>query len=423
MKRIRPVVAAALAAFAAGCAGTDGDEWQGTVRDSAGVAIVENPAQGMWSADERPAITEALRIGETEGGRAELQFGTIAGLDIDSQGNIHVLDQQASKIRVFGPDGSYLREMGGPGSGPGELSPAAVGLIITPGDTVVVPDPAQARLTRYAPDGEPLGSTPLNMAQGIPMRWDVMPDRRMVSQVRMMPMPGSQPPAGGQPAEMHDWLLLRAPDGTVTDTVLELPAGQTFQFQQGGGARIRIFEPEPIWAIDSEGRIIYGINSDYRLRMHDEQGELQRIVTLPFELRPVTETDQDAFRRFIQEAWANAGVPPAAMDQLLAGLSFGDNYPAFANIIGGPNGTIWVQHVKTAQDVADEGGEFSAQDVGASDFDVFDAEGRFMGVLALPDRFQPLRVSGDRIYGVWRDELDVQHVMVLEFDGGEENES
>ena len=45
--------------------------------------------------------------------------------------------------------------------------------------------------------------------------------------------------------------------------------------------------------------------------------------------------------------------------------------------------------------------------------DVFDAEGRFMGVLALPDRFQPLRVSGDRIYGVWRDELDVQHVMVL----------
>jgi hypothetical protein len=289
-----------------------------------------------------------------------------------------------------------------------------VGLLLSPGDTVLVPDAGQGRITRFAPDGAAAQSTPLNIADGIPMRWDIMPDRRIVSQVRTFPQPGVQQ------ADMHDWLLLRGSDGATRDTLIELPAGQTFQFQQGGGARITLFEPEPIWAIDSQGRIVYGMNSDYRLLVHDDTGELERIVTLPFERRPVTETDQDAFRRAIQEAWAAAGVPPAAMEQLLQGLSFADNYPAFANLIGGPDGTIWVQHVKTAEDVAAEGGEFSAQDVGASDFDVFDAQGRFLGVLALPERFQPLRVSGNRLYGVWRDELDVQHVMVLAFAAGRE---
>jgi hypothetical protein len=35
----------------------------------------------------------------------------------------------------------------------------------------------------------------------------------------------------------------------------------------------------------------------------------------------------------------------------------------------------------------------------------------------MPLRFQPLLVVGSRIYGVLRDELDVQHVVRLRIDG------
>lgn len=410
MSTRRPLLAAGLAALAAACAGDGGNEWQGTVRDSAGIAIVENPTRGMWSADERPTITEVMRIGTTEGA-AEQQFGLIAGIDVDADGHIYVLDQQSQSVRVFGPDGTFLREMGGPGGGPGELGQGVFGLLLTAGDTVLVPDPAQARITRYAPDGTVVESTPLNVANGIPMRWELTPERTLINQVRTFPVP---PQPGQPPSEMRDWLLVRASDGSVRDTIMELPVGQTFQFQQGG-ARIRLFEPEPVWTLATDGRIIFGMNSEYRLNVLDASGQLQRIITFPYERRPVTEADQAAFREAIQEAWQNAGVPPAAMDQLLAGLSFAETYPAFANLIGGPDGTVWVQHVRTAEEVAAAGGEFDAQDVGASDFDVFDPEGRFLGVLGLPDRFQPWRIIGNRIYGVWRDDLDVQHVMVLEY--------
>ncbi len=392
----------------AACGG-DARDWAGTVRDSAGVAIVDNPAAELWTPGTRPTVVEELRIG-TATGAPELQFGQISGIDVDSQGRIFVLDQQASRIRVFGPDGAFIKEMGARGSGPGELSQFALGVFLTAGDTLLVADMGQARTTRWAPDGTPLGSVPIDMAQGIPMRWDITPDRRLVQQARTMPLPGAMD------VEARDFLLVRGSDGAVRDTLLELPAGQTFQFRQGG-ASVKLFESEPVWALDSNGHVVFGINSEYRLLVHDGTGQLTRIIQHPFERRPVTDTDKLAFMRFMREMMSQSGAPPAAVDQVLAGVSFADNYPAFASLLGGPAGTIWVQHVRTAEQVVAAGGEFSAQDVGGSDFDVFDADGRFLGTLALPTKFQPVRVRGDRLYGIWRDDLDVQHVMVLRVDG------
>ena len=411
---------AVFALFAAACAGGDGGaDWNGTMRDSAGVAIVENTAVGMWTDETRPTIQEELKIGSSTGA-AEEQFGLIIGLDVDSQGRIYILDQQARRVRVFGPDGVFVREMGGSGSGPGELSQQSAGLILTAGDTIMVPDMGQMRLTRYSTDGTALGSTPMNLAEGIPLRWDLMPDRRIVQQARLMQMPGGPPPAQGAQAEQTgpkpDMLLVRSTVGLVTDTLMELPVGQSFQIGQGG-MRMKIFEPEPIWAIDKQGRIVFGINSEYSLHVHREDGSLERVISRPFERQPVTEADRAEFLRFMREAWKNAGVPPAAMDQFMSNIEFADNYPAFASLLGGPDGSIWVQHVRTAKQVAEAGGEFNAQDVGASDWDIFDSQGRFLGVLSLPQRFQPVRVVGQRLYGIWRDELDVQHVLVIHTSG------
>lgn len=399
-----------LAVAAAACSGGDGGgDWQGTVRDSAGIAIVENPAEGVWRGDG-PTVTEEVRIGAVDG-PAETQFGQIAAVDVASDGAIYVLDQQARRVRVFNPDGTFRAELGGSGSGPGELSQITMGMVLSAGDTVLVIDAGNARITRFEPGGEPVESTPLDMAAGIPVRWDAMPDRRLVNQVRKMEM------AGGAPTgEMHDYLLLRSPAGAVMDTVMSLPAGQSFSISQGG-MRMKLFEPEPIWVIDQRGRVIFGINAEYSLRVHDDAGRLQRIIRMPFEREPVSDSDRNAFRRFLRDMMMRAGAPPANVDQFVQQIEFADNYPAFASLVAGPGGTLWVQHVRTAAQVEATGGEFSAQDIGGSAFDVFDPEGRFLGSIELPDRFQPLRAVGNRMYGIFRDELDVQHVMVLRIDG------
>ncbi len=85
-------------------------------------------------------------------------------------------------------------------------------------------------------------------------------------------------------------------------------------------------------------------------------------------------------------------------------------------MLGGPEGTIWVQGVQTPETVEDQGGTFDFQDMGGPTWDVFDADGRFLGTVGMPDRFTPFffaREPANVLYGIQRDELDVQYVARL----------
>jgi hypothetical protein len=44
---------------------------------------------------------------------------------------------------------------------------------------------------------------------------------------------------------------------------------------------------------------------------------------------------------------------------------------------------------------------------------VFDAEGRYLGIVALPEGFEAFQFAGDAIYGVWRDPMQVEYVKRL----------
>lgn len=399
----------------AGCGG-DAAEWRGTVTDSAGIQIVSNPAAGLWTDATRPTVTEVWRIGSQAGDPAT-QFGAISALDVGSDGKVYVLDTQAREVRVFDQSGQHLHNIGGPGTGPGEFGQALVALMLTPGDTVLVPDIMQQRVNRYAPDGRSMGQFAIPFDAGIPMRWEQTPDRRIVQQVRIMTMPGQQAP-GATPVDPVDRLLIRGYDGTLTDTLMTFDSGETFNFA-GESPQIRLFEPEPMWSIGLDGTVFFGINSDFSIEMRNQNGEPVRVVRLPTERKPVTDSDRTTFRTMMEELFAAQGVPPQALSQLTSMIQFADFYPAYANIMGGPDNTMWVQRVRTAAEATASGESFNPQegDSGSRTWDVFDAEGRYLGTIDMPARFQPMHVVDNTVYGVGRDDLDVQYVVKLQLDG------
>jgi hypothetical protein len=51
--------------------------------------------------------------------------------------------------------------------------------------------------------------------------------------------------------------------------------------------------------------------------------------------------------------------------------------------------------------------------LGGPQWDVFDAEGRFLGSLRLPERFRITRITDDWVVGVQQNELDVERVTRL----------
>lgn len=389
----------------AACSG--GSQWTGTVTDSAGVQIVANTTEGLWAESERWSLEEDLRIGSIEG-EPEYQFGQILFTALDSHGAIYVTDLHTQNIRVFSGDGEYLRTIGRPGAGPGELGPGAAFVLITPGDTILVPDIQNRRINRYLSDGSVLPSAPIELERGLPAAFRATPSGTIVMQLRPFALPNMPAP------DTMDLLIVLEPSGEFGDTIRRFPAGGTLNL--GGAApELNIFAAEPLWDAADDLSVLYGVNTDYRISRFGSDGSLERIITMPHERKPVSDADKRVIMQFIERQALDAGAPPEAIPQLRAITRFGEFIPAFSAILTGPDKTIWVQHQRSLADATEQEVEqFNLiEESGAPDWDVFDSDGRYLGVVTMPDRFQPRNFIGNDVYGVWRDDLDVQYVMRL----------
>ncbi len=390
------------------CSG--GSAWEGTVTDSAGIAVVHNPDVPVWEGGEAWTVTEDLRIGSVAG-EPEYQFGQVTFLDVGPDGSIFALDMQAQEVKTYDAGGTYIRTIGGPGAGPGEIGQGSPFVLVAPDGEVMVPDMGNRRVNRYTPSGEPLGSFPISLEAGVPTLWAVDASGRLMAQLKGLNVPGMAALEEGDPIVVYDTT------GAVVDTVAVLPKGQTLAGMSEEQLSIVIFAPEPVWDIAPDGSTYYAMSDRYRILINDPEGNLVRIVTKKVEPKPLEERDEEAMRRLMREQYAEFGLPPAQVEQIMQGVGFAENYPAFGQFFLGPDRTLWVQRIRSARDMADTAGEeieFDPQDIGSPEWEVLDSEGRYLGVVTFPDRFQPVTTRGDHIYGVWRDELDVQYLMRLE---------
>ena len=198
--------------------------------------------------------------------------------------------------------------------------------------------------------------------------------------------------------------------GEARETISHLPVGQSLQFVNGQ-PQIRVFEAEPMWDASSDGRVIMAVNESVRIEVRDSDGALVRIITRPHEVKQVTERDQRVFLSFMRDAFEQQGAPAAAIDAAIERFQFADIYPAFITLTHGPQGSVWVQRVRSGDEISEEG-DFDPQDLGSNTWDIYDAQGRYMGDVTFPGKYQPIKVMDDRIYGIARDELDVQSMKV-----------
>jgi len=391
-----------------GCGGGAG-AWEGTITDSAGVTIVHNTPAPMWGAGDEWTVTEELRIG-TVAGEPEYQFGMLAFVEVSDDGTMYAMDIQAQEVRAYDSQGTYIRTIGGPGGGPGEIGQGTMFVFDDGHGGLIIPDLGNQRVNRYGPEGEPMGSSPIAIQAGVPTRWGMDPSGRLIAQLRGLNVPGMAALDEGDPIVAYDTT------GAVVDTIALLPKGQTLAGTTEEQLSMVLFSPEPVWDLDQSGSIYYAMNDQYRILVNDPDGALTRVITREVERKPVEQSDKNSILKAMEEQFAQFGVPPAQAEQILQGIGFAEFYPAFGLIFLGPGETLWVQRIRSARDMAEgaeEGFEFDAQDIGSPEWEVLDAEGRYMGVVTLPEGFMPVNVNGDLLYGIWRDELDVQYVMRL----------
>ena len=84
--------------------------WEGTITDSAGIAVVHNTATPIWRSGGEWTAMEDLRIG-TVAGEPEYQFGLLAFVEVSDDGTMYAMDIQAQEVKAYDPDGNYFWNM------------------------------------------------------------------------------------------------------------------------------------------------------------------------------------------------------------------------------------------------------------------------------------------------------------------------
>lgn len=395
-----PLIACTI--LGTGCAGApDAPDWGGEMVDSAGVTIVVNPAEGLWADGEAWRVQEEARFGEF-GGDPNYQFGQVGSIALNSMGEILVFDRQARVLRMFSSDGEFVRAVGSSGEGPGQFANGVADVLVTRGDTILIPDFRNRRVNRFSPSGEFLDSWPLDPTRHRPLRW-IWNAATSTGVVQLRPSSA----AGSESGPGQDELRPVLPDGSFGEVILNLPSGGLL-----GQNITRYFTPEPVWGMTDSLTVLYGVNNGYRIGAWGSDGSLSRIVTMPYEPRPVSDRDIRALFAYLDQAWLAAGVPPSRLEANHQRVSFEEFFPAFAGFQVGPEGSLWVQGVRAPGGMSDEEIERYnfIEDFGTPEWDVFDRDGRFLGQVAMPPRFQPRIFVGDNIFGVVRDDFDVQYL-------------
>lgn len=94
-------------------------------------------------------LTEVFRIGDQESD--DVLFGEISDMDVNSKGEIFVVDSRIKSVYMFTDEGSKIRDIGRSGAGPGEFF-GPVSVHVTKGDSLYIFDRILNRVSVFNPE-------------------------------------------------------------------------------------------------------------------------------------------------------------------------------------------------------------------------------------------------------------------------------
>lgn len=390
---------AVLAAVLMACAESPATSSAPAVRDSAGIRIVEHPAEALaglpeWRIAEEPVVSL--------GGSTDAADGPneVVGGYLGPDGTIVYADGAAFEVRIHTADGRHLRSLGRQGSGPGEFS--TITSIWRRGDSSAVYDMSAKRLTVAPHDGSPPRTAVLRHS-GFLAAVQGSADGRLISrQLDVDALTG----VGAETARVPEHVIVVSADGSSTDSILVIPGPALYQPPRSPGWD----GPAPL-GFGAESRIlvigdsiVIGTNDSYEIRTHDLSGRPVRIIRIAVPARPVDERDVELAR---QAAWEEfeprAGKMPeeivSQFRSFLEGQRYAEHLPYYGALASDGEGNLWVQEYDPPGKVEER-------------FTIIGGDGALVARVTLPAGLHFLAAAGGRVLGLWRDADGVEQLRV-----------
>jgi hypothetical protein len=119
-----------------------------------GIRIVQND-KPLWGDEPKVKLEFVRQIGEFDSADENFLFFYPFDLDIDSDGNIYILDSGNHRILKYNSEGEYLQTLGGRGQGPSEFE-YAENMFINKNDDIFLYDVTRKTLMILDKNGEEL---------------------------------------------------------------------------------------------------------------------------------------------------------------------------------------------------------------------------------------------------------------------------
>lgn len=341
-------------------------------------------------------LVEELRIGSIDG-PLETQFGLIHCMALLRDGAVAIFDGSVPALRLFDSTGRHVRTLGRDGAGPGEYRNQCLGLALHPDGTLMLYDPRNARLNRYAPDGSVLPSWPV--PAGLFTQHNLRVDSTGNTYVKVLleqPQPGAEWKIGEVRIDRT---------GVIRDTVPppDIP-GETGE---------AIFAPRKYSTWTRSGAQVAGHSGEYRLTVAMPGRRVVRIerVTPQVRLDP-------AERRNYQEV-TDARLRAPNVRTTGGSTTVPAVKPYFRDLLPDADGRIWVQLHSPGEEYQPPS---QPQRPGMPAvpplrwrerplFDLFQLDGTYLGQVALPARTWFRDARGDRIWVMQVGEDGEQYVV------------
>jgi hypothetical protein len=391
------VAGVVLSGAALGCGDAGATDAGVVVRDSAGVRIVENRGPKWAPGDEwRVGAVPTLTIGAVDGNPA-LMFSLVQSALRLPDGGIVVADAGSNQLRFFDGAGRFVRAVGREGDGPGEFR--FLGSIWRrPGDTLVVRDFAP-RLQYFDPHGRYLGAMPLTALRG-----DVAGLAEDGTLLLLNGRSHGREDAGRVLADSIVLTRYEPSEGTLTrlHSVLQerwgLHAGGYYSFPY------LPFSAKGAWVVGDD-RFIAGSARTGEVLVWQSDGRLVQRIRWSGARRPVTADDRVRYR----EAELASEEDPnqrRRTEQFLAEAPWADSMPAFRSLKLDTDGNLWVERYRAPWETQ-------------RSWQVFAADGRWLGRVETPSDFVVMDIGRDYLLGLWRDENDVEYVRMYPLEKGD----
>ena len=353
---------------------------------------------------------EIYRLGSVEGDGWDT-FGRVRSVGFDGDGNLYILDRGAVRIYVVDQQGNLVRQFIGEGEGPGEFEePSALGFGVMTDGRVTVFDPNRMGFALFDANSEfertiSLPSPHTHFAiipnlQAFPGRDRVLSTAEVGYLSTGEPSPDDDAPAPFRYILSYDL----TGDQVDIDSVV---AGWWPPVHPEGA-----FRPRLMADVLPSGEIAYTDSSAYAIKFAMPGGPVTRILTRPFQPRPVTGGIKAAEIERRLGGLGDGGGDPFREAMIewernhIEEMEFFHEIPVVLSLKTSWEGAIWVRHR------GDEGTE-------GSRIDLISPDGRYLGTFApgstaMPSAFGPNGLAAF----VETDDLGVSYVVVKRLPDG-----